>query len=108
MYELIDIGQENIETNRCSICLELLDNGVVSRLKCKHEFHEKCKNDWLKVQNTCPICRNSIYDVENQNIQLISSENNNNNYIYDIAIIFIFLMILYIFIGFYNIFINHQ
>ena len=42
----------------CVICLESLgvDKGVVIRAWA-HGFHRGCLGNWLKVRNTCPICR---------------------------------------------------
>ncbi|KAF7677276.1 hypothetical protein TCON_2639 [Astathelohania contejeani] len=45
----------------CSICLSKYktgDEGIY--FKCKHFFHYECAMSWLKVQNTCPNCRNKI------------------------------------------------
>jgi len=40
----------------CSICL---DNNSIEwvELKCKHKFHYDCINNWININNTCPICR---------------------------------------------------
>ncbi|KAH8754799.1 hypothetical protein F5883DRAFT_572427 [Diaporthe sp. PMI_573] len=32
----------------------------VTVLPCKHWFHGECVVSWLKMHNTCPICRASI------------------------------------------------
>ena len=43
-------------------CLICMDNYKVNELKrelpmCKHYFHGKCINKWLKKSATCPVCR---------------------------------------------------
>eukprot|EP00906_Rhabdomonas_costata_P021103 RCo030664 len=45
-------------TQSCSVCLDSLhvgDRGVV--LRCGHVFHKDCLGSWLKLHNTCPLCR---------------------------------------------------
>ena len=40
----------------CPICL--LDNIVESYiLKCEHIFCKKCIDEWMKISNICPLCR---------------------------------------------------
>nr|XP_043633625.1 putative RING-H2 finger protein ATL71 [Erigeron canadensis] len=45
----------------CSICLADYKQADVVRLlpECRHLFHVKCIDTWLKVHPTCPVCRNS-------------------------------------------------
>jgi E3 ubiquitin-protein ligase RNF115/126 len=55
------ITQDNIEQyneNTCLICMDsyFIDNTVV-KLDCSHYFHDLCILDWLKIHNTCPVCR---------------------------------------------------
>ncbi|OWB70357.1 hypothetical protein B5S31_g34 [[Candida] boidinii] len=46
----------------CPICLMAYEDDQFVRelLKCKHEFHKECIDEWLSEgQNTCPMCRGS-------------------------------------------------
>ncbi|EPZ35251.1 hypothetical protein O9G_000647 [Rozella allomycis CSF55] len=45
------------EDNLCSICLVNYEIGEDIRfLPCKHHFHIKCVDTWLKMNKTCPLC----------------------------------------------------
>jgi hypothetical protein len=45
----------------CSICLESSKmHHHIAKLDCKHSFHSKCVNDWLKVNRSCPLCRATV------------------------------------------------
>lgn len=55
------IKELNIDDLKCSICLENYNNNEQLRLlDCNHHFHKKCCDDWLKINKTCPMCRNNI------------------------------------------------
>ncbi len=54
-----NISLKSLEDSYCSVCLSSLINDI-SKLSCNHSFHEKCINEWLKVKDTCPLCRFSI------------------------------------------------
>jgi hypothetical protein len=41
----------------CSICMEKKEKDI-KILKCNHSFHDKCVNEWLLANITCPLCRN--------------------------------------------------
>ena len=43
-----------------SICAICLDVGKKTRYfyNCSHRFHEKCMEEWMKRNMSCPICRN--------------------------------------------------
>ena len=57
--------QNNFEFPKCSICLMEINEGMESiLLPCAHIFHEKCITQWLKIHNTCPLCR---YELSNNN-----------------------------------------
>jgi len=49
----------------CVICLEEFKNGdVVITLPCFHLFHKQCITDWLKRENSCPICKHVMKKEE--------------------------------------------
>jgi hypothetical protein len=49
-----------ITHQNCPICLDnVLKDGKLI-LECNHYFHGGCIFDWLKENNTCPMCRQLI------------------------------------------------
>jgi len=57
---------------KCSICLES-NKKQLAFLNCKskHFFHRECILNWLKENNTCPICREQIKINNKKNIDKI-------------------------------------
>ena len=45
----------------CSICLTST-NKPKCVTKCGHHFHISCIKQWLKVNHTCPMCREPLAD----------------------------------------------
>ena len=43
------------EKEICSICLDLLDENLVTTV-CKHTFHKECIGKWCKDVRKCPYC----------------------------------------------------
>ncbi|KAK4270885.1 hypothetical protein QN277_019651 [Acacia crassicarpa] len=45
----------------CSICLcEFRDSEMLRMMpECRHYFHLLCLDSWLKLNGSCPVCRNS-------------------------------------------------
>ena len=60
----IEINKNNIDKfneETCNICLEIYKEGQISiKLDCGHCFHESCITQWLKMRNTCPVCRHEL------------------------------------------------
>ena len=50
----------------CLVCLEKYKILEYKRVlpNCKHYFHKKCIDKWLKKNASCPICRNKIKSEE--------------------------------------------
>jgi hypothetical protein len=54
-------GSEKSDDNMCSICYCDYEEGNELRvLPCDHHFHKDCVDQWLKVNKTCPLCRQDI------------------------------------------------
>ena len=60
-----NIEEGKFEFPKCTICLMELSEGTDAiLLPCEHIFHEKCITKWLKVHNTCPLCRYELLNVK--------------------------------------------
>ena len=54
IYKLTEEDKEDF--NSCVICMTDEINNVV-KIECDHMYHKDCIKNWLKNNNTCPICR---------------------------------------------------
>jgi len=55
---------DKMKDNTCSICVEnFKEKEKIYKLPCFHCFHAPCIVPWLKLHNTCPICR-SEYETD--------------------------------------------
>ena len=55
---LIDTSKLYEEKKKCNICLDEYKTGdKATILPCIHLFHTNCIKNWLKKQNSCPICK---------------------------------------------------
>jgi len=62
-YRLFEYNSISYAENKCMICLnEYMENELISSLSChdSHIFHENCIEEWLKKQDSCPICRKAV------------------------------------------------
>ena len=50
----------NLQTEECSICMDLDNSKTWIILPCGHKFHNSCIVQWLNTQQTCPICRYNV------------------------------------------------
>ncbi len=53
-----DVEIKDEEDRACCICLQSYQQKEKLRvLNCKHNFHKDCCDEWLKRNNSCPLCR---------------------------------------------------
>ena len=56
---------------RCAVCLCEFQGEETGRLLpvCDHRFHSDCIDMWFSSHSTCPICRASIENESDENLQ---------------------------------------
>lgn len=65
-YFAFDSESKTDNENECSICYNTYEIGSnVAKLKCNHNFHSSCIEEWFKTSGTCPICRNNVFECVN-------------------------------------------
>ena len=50
----------------CAICLECIDENIYNNIKttkCNHTFHSNCFETWIKINNSCPLCRTAFIAI---------------------------------------------
>lgn len=52
--------EDESEDIKCIICLDTVDDTDMKYVRCGHSFHRTCCNNWLKVNNACPMCRTVV------------------------------------------------
>jgi hypothetical protein len=55
-----------LKSDECSICLASFFGEMVVKTPCKHEFHERCIEQQLIYNPTCPLCRRKLSNKRNQ------------------------------------------
>ena len=49
------------EVPTCTVCMSEFEVGDdVRKLKCGHRYHAACVDQWLKINKTCPMCKQEI------------------------------------------------
>lgn len=71
----MDISENSV----CSICRdEFKTINDFYTLKCNHKFHIECLNPWLKIQGSCPYCKQHISMYRILEFSEYGKEINNN------------------------------
>jgi uncharacterized membrane protein YgcG len=82
---------KEIFAESCIICLEdfkqndkknLEEKDEISILECGHKFHRNCITDWLKKDESCPLCRTK-FNIKGNDNKSYSAQINYNNYIFN-------------------------
>ena len=69
-------NNKKIPTDICVICLDNLTSDDSIALECRHQFHKKCIELWMKKNSICPLCRNKLQiDNLNKNYSLNAQDN---------------------------------
>ena len=58
----------------CSICLLPLGRRNKKVLFCKHAYHWRCIDKWLKNHNNCPLCRDIQCKECRNNAEAVDTE----------------------------------
>lgn len=52
--------EEETNTNKIISIISKISTNKINILKCGHVFHKKCLEEWMKKSNICPLCREDI------------------------------------------------
>ncbi|KAM3193133.1 hypothetical protein ACQJBY_069983 [Aegilops geniculata] len=56
----LEVNKPVVDDVKCSICQEeYVEDEEVGRMKCEHQYHVCCIQEWLRQKNWCPICKAS-------------------------------------------------
>jgi E3 ubiquitin-protein ligase RNF181 len=54
----------------CAVCLKDFDaEDKLRAMPCAHAFHDECIFQWLRLNATCPLCRNPLPPTKNGNAE---------------------------------------
>ena len=89
--EHIEVTEENKEElGECYITQDVFEAGQTAvRLPCKHQFQKEGIVQWLKMHNTCPVCRETVgpdpdkADAESDSFHSSSDEDSEDDDGYD-------------------------
>lgn len=60
---VVTLTQDDTKENNviCAVCKDGISLGEkVTQLPCNHHYHGNCILPWLKIRNTCPVCRHEL------------------------------------------------
>ncbi|KAJ1260634.1 hypothetical protein BS78_10G247800 [Paspalum vaginatum] len=60
-----DVDKIAVDDVKCSICQEeYVEGEEIGRMRCEHQYHVCCIQEWLRQKNWCPICKASAIPSE--------------------------------------------
>jgi hypothetical protein len=58
--QMVIFELSNEDDKTCGVCMsEYVENDILRYFKCRHYFHRECVDEWLKINKSCPMCRNT-------------------------------------------------
>ena len=69
--EISIVKSDDLNLSKNQLSMNNQDNSDMSKktLKCGHSFHKKCINEWLKIDELCPLCKEH-FEVQVDTAQL--------------------------------------
>ncbi|MQM11788.1 hypothetical protein Taro_044701 [Colocasia esculenta] len=72
----LDVADDNAI---CAVCKdEILMEDKAKQLPCSHHYHADCILQWLRIRNTCPVCRYELPtdDLDYENWRVVQQSSN--------------------------------
>lgn len=67
------VNQPESNDVKCIICLDTARTREMKVLPCEHSFHKVCCDNWLLMNNACPICRTQVMSVSTASTQTLNT-----------------------------------
>ncbi|AES65617.1 putative transcription factor C2H2 family [Medicago truncatula] len=82
-FSSIKRRSSTVVSGDCAVCLSKFEQNDLLRLLplCCHAFHTECIDAWLSSNQTCPLCRSSVFASESEIMKIFrsSSTSSGNN-----------------------------